>query len=787
MVAEKKIRFDIEANSDAAQKAVAALRREFDTTLNALKKQQGDIALFKAATADAARLEAQIKKLAKAGGDTGALTAALTTQRAALAQQDAALRQAGINTERLASEQTRLRVQVEQTTRTYRQQAAALSVNTGIAAQTAALRASGLAAAQAGIHYARFAATLLLPAASAAGLVALVKTSINAADRLNDLRQITGLSVPTLNGLALAAKQSGTDLDALAKGVGKFARFVDAAKNPTSEQSKLLGELGINAKEPEAALLQLADVFAGLPDGLEKTSLAMELFGKGGAELIPLLNGGSAAMQEMIRTGKELNPVTQEMAKKADEFNDSLSRLKTAGAGLGTNLAAAMLPGLTEITKAMTEAAKEGGALRAIWVGLGGIGASIFTDEFSSNADKLAKAQRALNDAIRGGATESNDYVIKLRATIAALKQAEAQTGAAGGQTTKAAAARNETQKALSANLIKIKEFETEKIKAALEAQTAAYRDAKSQQERIEQDRIALAEKNKKRIEELQTPTAAKLDLKAEDPSERFFNQANARSQLNELQAKAATALTNKDFDKAIALGEKAAELIAQLSDAGGAAASTLAAQQRAIAELQDKAGAGKGQQNEAKVEAAKAAVDAIKKELTAFERIPIGIDLPKAEAALIEANKKMQALLDANPLTQTVKVSNTPEKDKLPALAHGGLLRGPGTGTSDSILMRGSVGEFMVKAAAVRKLGLARMNAINQGRIPGFAEGGLIARSAAALPQIAGGEAGGGARNILNLTLPEMGTFETRVTDAVAAQIERKFRVTALQHGRRL
>ena len=785
-MAEKKIRFDIEANSDAAQKAVASLRREFDTTLNALKKQQGDIALFKSAQQDAARLEIQIKKLARAGGDTGALTAALTTQRAALAQQDAALKQAGINTGRLASEQARLRVQVEQTTRTYRQQSSALNVNAGIAAQTAAVRASGLAAAQATAHYARFTAALFIPAASAAGFVALVKNSIDAADRLNDLRQITGLSVPTLSGLSLAAKQSGTDLDALAKGVGKFARFIDAAKNPTSEQSKLLGELGINAKDPEAALLQIADVFAVLPDGLEKSNLAMELFGKAGADLIPLLNGGSAALQEMIRNGKELNPVTQEMAEKADEFNDSLARLKTVGAGLGTTLAGDMLPGLTEITKAMTEAAKEGGILLALWVGLGGIGASIFTDEFKSNAVKLAKAQQALNDAVRGGATENNAYVIKLRATIAALKQVEAQTEQSGSKTNQATAARNETQKALTANLIKIKEFETEKIKAALEAQTAAYRKAKSEQEKIEQDRLALAEKNKQRIEQIQNPTSAKLDLKAEDPSERFFNQAKARSQVNELQAKAATALTNKDFDKAITLGEKAAELIAQLSDAGGDAASTLAAQQRAIAEIQDKAGIGKGEQNKEKIDEAKSLIESIKKELTAFERIPIGIDLPKAESALIEANRKMQALLDANPLKQPISFSEVLEKDNLPARAGGGQIRGQGTSTSDSILARLSDGEYVIRAAAVKKLGLARLHAINRGMLPAFADGGLIARSAASLPQISG-DRDGGARNILNLTVPQIGTFETRVTDAVAAQIERKFRVTALQHGRRL
>lgn len=791
-MATNKIRFDIEANSDAAQKAVAELRKTFDTTLNALKKQQGDVALFKSAQRDAAALEAQINKLSKAGGDTTALTRALTAQRAALAQQDTALRQAGINTSALTTEQTRLRVQVERVTRTYRQQAAVLGASgslAGLKAQATAIKASGIAAAQSSAQVARYAASLFLPAASAAGFVALIKNSINAADRLTELREITGLTVPTLNGLAYAAEQSGADLSQVAKGVGLFAKFVDAAKSPTSEQSRLLTELGITAKDPQAALLQISDIFASMPDGLEKTSLAMKLFGRTGADLIPFLNRGSESLRELIATGQELNPVTDEMAEAAAALNDSLDRLKTSGTGLGTRIAADIVPGLTDITKAMEEAAKEGDLLHTLWIGLGGLGAALFTDDLLTNAQKLAKAERELAEARADGFSEDSKWITGNKEKIAALEQtiaAEKKAKDAADQSVKAAADRNAEQKSLSENLIKIKEFETNEIKAALDEQTKAYRKAQADVEKVEKDRIALAETNKRRIEDLQTPPAAALDLKAEDPSERFFNQAKGRTQLNDLQGQAVAALTAKDFQKAIDLGEKAAELIAALADAGADAPSVLAARQRAIADIQDQALVGKGGVEQAKADEAKAAVEALKKEMEAFQQIPIGIDLAKAEEAIIAANKKMQAVLDANPLTQPLKIGSGASDADIPARAHGGPIRGPGSATSDSILARLSDGEYVVRAAAVKKLGLARLNAINQGRIPAFADGGLIARSVAGLPQISGRGGEGGARNILNLTVPEFGTFETRVTDAVAAQIERTFRVKALQHGRR-
>lgn len=59
---------------------------------------------------------------------------------------------------------------------------------------------------------------------------------------------------------------------------------------------------------------------------------------------------------------------------------------------------------------------------------------------------------------------------------------------------------------------------------------------------------------------------------------------------------------------------------------------------------------------------------------------------------------------------------------------ATGGYISGPGTSTSDSIPARLSDGEYVVKAAAVRKLGISTLNQINRGRMPGsYASGGAV------------------------------------------------------------
>jgi hypothetical protein len=58
---------------------------------------------------------------------------------------------------------------------------------------------------------------------------------------------------------------------------------------------------------------------------------------------------------------------------------------------------------------------------------------------------------------------------------------------------------------------------------------------------------------------------------------------------------------------------------------------------------------------------------------------------------------------------------------------ATGGPIRGPGTGTSDSVLMWGSNGEFMQSEAAVKKYGLDFMQSVNSLQYPGFADGGFV------------------------------------------------------------
>ncbi len=62
-----------------------------------------------------------------------------------------------------------------------------------------------------------------------------------------------------------------------------------------------------------------------------------------------------------------------------------------------------------------------------------------------------------------------------------------------------------------------------------------------------------------------------------------------------------------------------------------------------------------------------------------------------------------------------------------IPGRAAGGYIRGPGSGTSDSILARLSNGEFVMRASAVQHWGAGLLSAMNAAGRPRFAAGGMV------------------------------------------------------------
>ena len=215
---------------------------------------------------------------------------------------------------------------------------------------TGAMR--GLTGASAGLSGALGA---LAPLLSIAGLVGLAKGALDAGDKMNDLSQSTGVSVEALARFKKAAATSGTDIDSVAKAMGKLSKNMLDAATGSKQAAAPFKALGISVtdskgklKTADAVLLQIADRFKAMGKDPAKPGLAMKLLGRAGAEMIPLLNMGGDAIDKLSVK------MTTAFAEKADAYNDKLAGLSGRVGALGADLLIALLPALDAVTDAVT-------------------------------------------------------------------------------------------------------------------------------------------------------------------------------------------------------------------------------------------------------------------------------------------------------------------------------------------------------------------------------------------------------------------------------------------------
>jgi hypothetical protein len=211
-----------------------------------------------------------------------------------------------------------------------------------------------------------------------------IKDAIDYADHLNDLSKTTGIAVETLGGLGYAASTAGVNLETVAKGSQRLAQLMAQAASGSAQAANVFSAMGVSFKNADGSLrglddtlFEIADRFQQYADGPEKAALATELFKKGGEALIPLLDEGGAKLRELVDEYKAYAGVSTETARGADQFNDTLQKLKLISGSFFTQLASALLPTLQKVADIFLEAKQSGdgfgGTVNIVATGIKGL------------------------------------------------------------------------------------------------------------------------------------------------------------------------------------------------------------------------------------------------------------------------------------------------------------------------------------------------------------------------------------------------------------------------------
>ena len=195
--------------------------------------------------------------------------------------------------------------------------------------------------------------------AASATLFGFAKFTANAGDEAGKTAMKLGLNVETLQRLQVAAEFANISNQSLQQGLGSLARNLVSARDGSADAAKSLRKVGLDVGRmggqlPSAteALTIISDRFAAMPDGLEKSALAMSVFGKAGRDMIPFLNKGSAEIQKAASLADRYGLVMdQEAVKASAEFNDTIQESVFALRGLRNILGL----GLIKVIKPLAE------------------------------------------------------------------------------------------------------------------------------------------------------------------------------------------------------------------------------------------------------------------------------------------------------------------------------------------------------------------------------------------------------------------------------------------------
>lgn len=361
-------------NISATVQIGATMSASVGAVFGGLKKRVdelgGSLANLKKKSADITKLQTAQSKLADAKAKGSAT--AIARYSAQVEKLSKSLEEAGVDTSDLAKEQDRLAQSIGRA----EQQ---LGRFTRIGATFDRLKSSAKGVGEAfgtfreklGAAFTRLGVITGLIGGVTAAVGYLTAEFVDQGDALADQAEGLNMSTKALQTWQFAAGTVGIESDKLGMIISKLQSKITEGSDGTKEA---FAALGVNFSKlrkmsPEQQLTHITEAFSRLPDTVNKTALANEIFGKSGYKLLPVLNAGAAGLKgiydEAKRTGYILSDNTNNAVNKADAaFNQFKLRLQ----GFKNKALAPLLPGFTMLLEQLGKIIEQHGPKFTAWV-----------------------------------------------------------------------------------------------------------------------------------------------------------------------------------------------------------------------------------------------------------------------------------------------------------------------------------------------------------------------------------------------------------------------------------
>lgn len=168
-------------------------------------------------------------------------------------------------------------------------------------------------------------------------------------DKVDKMSQKIGISAEAYQKWDYVMQRAGGNVDQLKMGMKTLSQ--QAEKNSDAFQKLGISQEEVKNLNQEELFERTIKGLSDMEAGTERTALASQLLGRAGADMGPLLNQGSKAIEEQMEIAEKYGMVMPDATVKASAaFEDSMTTMQMTAQGLKNRLLGEFLPSMTKVT-----------------------------------------------------------------------------------------------------------------------------------------------------------------------------------------------------------------------------------------------------------------------------------------------------------------------------------------------------------------------------------------------------------------------------------------------------
>lgn len=192
-------------------------------------------------------------------------------------------------------------------------------------------------------------------------LTGMASAAAENVDVQSKLSRRLGMTYAELSGLKLAGDLAGVGIESIGAAMTKADVAMQKAAGGSKAANAAFATLGLSVDDLQGMsaadrFSAIAESISALPTSAERAAAAVALFGRSGAQLLPLFEGGAGSIARAREEAEKFGlTLTNAQAQNVEEMNDSFTRVYSSIQGIIQQVTAYLAPAITAIAKQFTD------------------------------------------------------------------------------------------------------------------------------------------------------------------------------------------------------------------------------------------------------------------------------------------------------------------------------------------------------------------------------------------------------------------------------------------------